>query len=67
MIDRPPLRDVVDAALDDEQIGSGDTPLDSGQDLVRALTVDPTVAKFEPGLDSSSPVLPLARLVTAAA
>jgi hypothetical protein len=67
VIDRSPLRDVVDAALDDEQIGAGDTVLEPGPDLVRALAVDPMVAKLEPGLDSSRPVLPLARLVTAAA
>ena len=64
LVDGPLLRDVVDAALDDERVGPGHALLESSHDLIGALPVDAAVAKFEPGLGLRRPVFPLARLVT---
>src|SRR5207244_12412802 len=60
------LRDVVDAALHDEDVGARDATIQPGRDLVGALAVDPVVAELEPPVGPCGPVLPLARLVPAA-
>ena len=41
VVDGPPLRDVVDAALDDEGLGAGGRLVEPRGDLVRALAVAP--------------------------
>ena len=53
------LRDVVDPALDDQQVGAGDRLVEAGGDLVGALAPDAVVAELELGMSKPGPVLPL--------
>jgi hypothetical protein len=66
VLDRPVLRDVVDAALHDEDVCVARRVVEARHDLVRALAVDTAVAKYEPRLDLRGPVFPLTGLVTSA-
>src|SRR6266540_2341292 len=67
VLHRTPLGDVVDPALDDENVRPARAGLEPGQDLIRPLPVDPEVPELEARVDVRRPVLPLTRLVAAAA
>jgi hypothetical protein len=62
-LDRASLRDVVDAALDDERVG----PLDGGRepraDLIGPLAVDPVIPKVERRVALRRPPLSLTAFV----
>ena len=63
LLDRPPLHDVVDPALDDEHVGTRQDEVEPARDLVRALAVDRGRAELEPRVGLRRPPLPLAALV----
>src|SRR5262249_17274841 len=58
--DRAALGDVVDAALDDEDVRAASTRDEAPGDLVRPLAVDAAVAELETWILLLCPVLPLA-------
>jgi hypothetical protein len=62
-----PLREVVDATLYDEYVGTAGAIVETRPDLVGPLTVDAAVAKPKAWISSSRPELPLTRLVSAGA
>jgi hypothetical protein len=57
------LHEVVDATLDDEQIGARKSDIEARGDLVGALAVHAVVAKVEASITARRPPLPLAPLV----
>jgi hypothetical protein len=61
ILDVAALSDVVDSSLDDQDVRTARTVVEPSGDLVRALSVDPTVAELEARVCQSRPVIPTGR------
>ena len=63
LLDRALLRDVVDPALDDEDVGAVEDEVEPARDLIRPLAVDRGRPELEARVGLRRPPLPLAPLV----